>query len=152
MEYKIRSVDISKIYWRNILCGLQLECLPYDEIFPTHEGWWFVAFERKAGAVGFAGMVRSARWSDCMYLCRSGVKDDHRGHGLQKRLIRSRLNQARKMGMNWAVTETYENPPSANSLISCGFKLYEPSHPWAGDNCLYWRCQVSRAVQRPRKT
>ena len=146
MEYKIRSVDISKIYWRNTLCGLQLQSLPYDEIYPPLEGWWFVAFERKAGAVGFAGMVPSARWTDCVYFCRAGVVPEHRGQGLQKRLIRARLNQARKLGMNWAVTETYENPASSNSLITCGFKLYEPSDPWAGDSCLYWRCKVNRAV------
>jgi len=146
MEYKIRSVDISKIYWRNILCGLQLECLPYDEIFPTHEGWWFVAFERRAGPVGFAGMVRSAKFSDCVYLCRSGVKEEHRGNGLQKKLIYARLKRARIMGMNWAVTETYENPPSSNSLISCGFRLYNPSDPWAGEGALYWRCKLKNAL------
>ena len=146
MEYKIRSVDISKIYWRNILCGLQLECLPYDEIFPTHEGWWFVAFERRAGPVGFAGMVMSSRWTDCVYFCRSGVKEEHRGNGLQKKLIYARLKRARMMGMNWAVTETFSNPASSNSLISCGFKLYEPTVPLAGDTCLYWRCKVNNAL------
>ena len=152
MNYKVRAVDNSQLYWRNILSGLQLACLPYDEIFTPIEGWWFVAFEQKAGAVGFAGMVKSSQFSDCVYLCRAGVLPNHRGHGLQKRLIQVRLSSARRMGMNWAVTDTYENPASANSLISTGFRIYDPSRPWGMDGATYWRKKLNDAVQRPRKT
>lgn len=146
MEYRIRAVDISKIYWRNILAGLQLKCLPYDEIFPSIEGWWFVAFEKRLGAVGFSGMVLSSQFTDCVYLCRAGVLPYHRGRGLQKRLIQARLNKARKMGMNWAVTDTYDNPASSNSLISAGFKLYDPSRPWGMEGALYWRKKLKNAL------
>lgn len=152
MDYRVRWVDTSKLYWRNLICGLQLTCLPYDEIFTPTEGSWFVAFSPKDGPVGFAGMVPSAQFSDCVYLCRAGVKEAHRGHGLQKKLIYIRLKRARIMGMNWAVTDTYDNPASANSLISTGFRVYDPSKPWGMDGATYWRKKLNDAVQRPRKT
>ncbi len=74
-----------------------------------------------------------------MYLCRSGVVPEHRGKGLQKRLIRVRETYARNMAMNWVISDTTCNPPSANSLIACGFKLYEPAQPWGNRSTIYWR-------------
>ena len=57
--------------------------------------------------VAFAGMTGSIRWVDCMYLCRSGVVPEYRGRGLQQRLILAREAQARRLGMNWLITETH---------------------------------------------
>jgi hypothetical protein len=37
------------------------------------------------------------------------------------------------------ITDTYLNPASSNSLISCGFRLFEPSNPWGARGTLYWR-------------
>ena len=74
-----------------------------------------------------------------MYLCRAGVIPAARGHGLQKKMIRVRLQKAKKLGYKWAVTDTYENPPSANSLISAGFKMFTPSDAWAGEGAIHWR-------------
>ena len=63
---------------------------------------------------------------------------DHQGNGLQKRLIRARVAKARALGYKWVVTDTYDNPASANSLIASNFKLFKPSDPWAGSGSLFW--------------
>ena len=135
---KIKHVDTSVKENVELLNRLQKECLPYDKSYNVAEGNWWVAYQDDV-PIGFAGVVPSARWSDVGYLCRSGVIYSHRGRGTQKRLIRVRQTFAKKIGWNWLITDTTCNPPSSNSLISCGFRLYEPSVPWGGKNTLYWR-------------
>ena len=66
------------------------------------------------------------------------VAQDCRGNGLQKRLIKAREAQARKLGYTELISDTTGNPPSSNSLISCGFKVYEPEEPWGGSKTIYW--------------
>jgi GNAT superfamily N-acetyltransferase len=70
------------------------------------------------------------------------VLPEFRGQGLQKRLIRIRLKTAKAIGMNWAVTDTYDNPASGNNMIACGFKLFIPSDPWGVGRTLYWRKRI----------
>lgn len=98
--------------------------------------WWVV----KDGAtpVAFAGLTPSVHWRDVFYMVRAGVLPEYRGLGLQRRLIRARTAYARKAGANWLVTSTYNNLRSANSLIACGFHLYEPEVPWGADGTCYW--------------
>lgn len=117
---------------------LQCETLPGDKPLDSSVGDWWIVYD--AGApVAFAGMKPSTRWTDCMYLCRSGVLPSHRGMGLQKRLIMAREHFAYRLGMNWLISDTTQNPASSNSLISRGFRLYEPANPWGGRYTLYWR-------------
>ena len=141
MKYKIRQVDLSDPKAIFALAKLQLDCLPGDKAFPMDRGWWHIVYAEDQ-AVGFSGMVPSVRWTDCVYLCRAGVLPEHQGHGLQKRLIRARTAKARALGYKWAVTDTYENPSSATSLITVGFKIFEPSEPWAGKGSLFWRLKL----------
>jgi len=91
---------------------------------------------------GFAGLVCSPWWSDCGYLIRCGVVPDMRGQGLQKKFIRVRIRQAKALKMNWVITSTYDNPASANSLISCGFKMFNPTKPWMTKHTSYWRLKL----------
>jgi GNAT superfamily N-acetyltransferase len=139
MRYKIRRVDLSCLDTQLALTRLQKQCLPYDDPFSTTSGYWWLAYSETGALAGFAGLVPSLRWSDCGYLCRAGVLPSHRGQGLQKKLIKARIRQAKKLGMNWLVTDTYDNPPSANSLISTGFQMFNPTKPWGGQGVLYWR-------------
>ena len=121
------------------LIELQRACLPLDKPYDTTRGWWWLGTVDGV-AVAFAGLTPT--WADPRigYLCRAGVVRDMRGHGIQKRLIRLRLLRARRLGMYSAVTDTTAaNLPSANSLISCGFRLYDPATRWAADGALYWR-------------
>lgn len=92
---------------------------------------------------GFAGLAPSSRWADTGYLCRAAVLPDYRGRGLQKRLIRVRIAKARRLGWRWLVTDTRQNPASANSLIDCGFRMFEPSEPWSFSDACYWRLKLT---------
>lgn len=78
---------------------------------------------------------------------RAGVAVPWRGHRLQRRLIRRRLDAARAEHGVRAVTYTMPTlTRSANNLIACGFRLYRPRVLWYGADVLYWqRPVVSRA-------
>ena len=147
MKYRIVPVNSSQPEVINLLVWLQKTCLPADSVYKiTDKGYWYVAYTSSNEAVGFAGVVPSARWSDTVYLCRSGVVLAHRGRGLQKRLIKARIRKAKTLGMNWVITDTNHNPASANSLIATGFKMFEPSKPWGFKTALYWRYRIKHAV------
>jgi GNAT superfamily N-acetyltransferase len=135
---KIKHIDTAVDSNRELLLSMQKEILPYDKPHDVTEGDWWIAYQ-DGNPIGFAGIVPSARWSGTGYLCRAGVYSNYRGRGVQKRLIRVRQTFAKKIGWEYLITSTYENPASSNSLISCGFKLYEPLHPWGAKGTLYWR-------------
>lgn len=134
----IRKVDPTKPNVAALLNYLQLEILPHDVPDDTSTGHWWVMWEGET-PIGFCGMRRSARWCDTGYLCRAGVMPSMQGKGLQKRLIRVREKYARKLKWRWLISDTTDNPASANSLISCGFKMFTPTKPWGFDNACYWR-------------
>lgn len=101
------------------------------------KGHWWLAYHGD-DPVAFAGLVKSQQSADAGYLIRAGVLEDHRGHGLQCRLLRAREIRARKNGWSRLVTDTTDNLHSANSLIRAGFRLFQPKYPWAFNNSLYW--------------
>lgn len=104
---------------------------------------WWGAFEKSSGQlVGVAGMLQSAIEDDTFYLNRSRVSPEHRGYGLQRRLIKARVDRARELGGEYATSDTYMNPPSTNNLIACGFKAYQPKDPWRGEGTVYWRLKL----------
>lgn len=148
MNVFIRKVDPRDADIAKTLLYLQKKCLPYDVVYDVQKGHWWIAYDENLLPIGFAGMVRSVNWYDCGYMCRAGVLEQYRGNGIQKRLINVRVQQARKLGWNWLITDTTENTASSNSLISRGFKLYNPTEPWAHKHSLYWRKQLN-ALQRP---
>ena len=134
----LKRVDIRKESVQTKLSVLQNKCLPFDTPYDTNFGSWWIATENGVD-IGFAGLVRTVSWTDCGYLCRAGVIPDARGQGLQKKLINVRVRQAKALGWKWLVTDTTDNPASANSLIATGFKLFQPTKPWGFKNTLYWR-------------
>lgn len=149
MKISIRKVDPRKAEIAATLKFLQKKCLPYDYPYDTTKGHWWIAYVDDVTPVAFAGLVRSYSWYDCGYLCRAGVLKEYTGKGIQKRLIKVRELQAKKLGWNWLITDTHDNPASSNNLIACGFRLYNPTAPWAFKDSLYWRKKVN-ALQRPR--
>jgi GNAT superfamily N-acetyltransferase len=139
---KIKRVDIRCLVIQDTLTVLQQKCLPGDTPFDTTQGYWWIVYDSLNMPCAFAGLVPSVRWLDTGYLCRAGVLPSHRGQGVQKRLIRARVRQARALGWNWLITDTYQNPASSNSLINTGFKLFEPTKPWGANGTLYWRLKL----------
>jgi GNAT superfamily N-acetyltransferase len=138
---KIQRVNTQLDSVQTRLSVLQKKCLPYDNAYDTTNGTWWIA-TKDGMDIGFAGLICSPWWSDCGYLVRCGVVADYRGLGLQKKFIRVRIRQAKTLKMNWIVTSTYDNPASANSLISCGFKMFNPSKPWMTKHTSYWRLKL----------
>ena len=146
MKYNARQVDTGLPSIQENLRYLQKTCLPGDTLYATSSGHWWILYTEPGNLAGFCGLVPSTRWSDCMYMCRAGILNAHRGQGLQKKLIQVRLKKARSLGMNWVVSDTYHNPASANNLIGCGFEMFDPTDPWGAKGTLYWRKKIDHAV------
>jgi len=142
MDFTLKKADLRNPSLVTLICYLQKKILPSDNIYKPDRGHWWVAYAEDGKPVAFAGLVRSIKWTDTGYLCRAGVLDGYTGHGLQKRLIQARVKQARKLGWNWCITDTTNNPASANSLINAGFKIYTPGQPWSYKNAIYWKYKV----------
>lgn len=93
--------------------------------------WFLVKFQGQA--VAFGGI------RDDGFLLRAGVLPQHRGNGLQRRLIRRRVKWAKDNGLRkvWTYTST-SNASSANNLIREGFEVYVPEEFNPGE-FIYWR-------------
>jgi hypothetical protein len=55
------------------------------------------------------------------------------------RLMRAVELRAKRNGWNLLVSDTTRNIASANNFIRAGYRLYQPDHPWAFTDTLYWR-------------
>lgn len=138
VDYRIQEVDGS-----DPATSLELHRLHYATfgdrapVIDTEEGYWWLAYAGDK-AVAFAGLSASYVKQGRGYLTRSGVLEEHRGHGLQVRLIRAREAKAKRLKWTEVVTDTTDNIPSANSLIRAGYRLFWPSNVWAFEHSLYW--------------
>ncbi len=139
MKYGIRQANVFDPEVEQLLVRMQRECLPGDAPLHPILGFWWIAYAEDGQPAAFASMKPSIRWQETGYLSRSGVLEPHRGNGLQKRLIRVRVRKARELGWKWLLSDTSDNPESANSLISCGFRMYTPSQPYGLKTSVYWR-------------
>lgn len=97
---------------------------------------WFIAWE-KGVPLGFAGITF---WGNGKaFLSLAGVLPEHRGRGIQKRLIMARIAYAKKWGVHQVVTYTVvNNPESQRSLIKCGLLPYTPKTFFAGKKVIYF--------------
>lgn len=127
---------------------LQALCLPDDTPASVDVGEWWLAYDDDE-PVGFACLCKSKSLFNYGYLARAGVLPAYRGQGIQKRLIRVRLRRAAAHGWDGIVTDTRDNPASANALIGCGFRAYTPAHPYGYENTAYWRCKLLPAPIHP---
>jgi GNAT superfamily N-acetyltransferase len=143
---QFRIAEVDGVEEEDTLKELQLACLPPDVLYPTDSGCWWLATIEDEVPVAFAGLTV---YDEVVgYLCRVGVLPEFRGNRLQARLTRAVERRARRIGCTLMVTDTNRNPPSENSLIRCGFRLFEPEYPpgkqpawapWALPTSIYWR-------------
>jgi len=61
------------------------------------------------------------------YIHRVGVLAEHRGHGLQLRLLRAMEARGGRNGWSCMVSDTTHNIASANNFIRAGCRLYQLS-------------------------
>lgn len=107
------------------------------DLFVGH--WWLVRHEESGINVAFAGVVPADYTPATGYFIRVGVLQVARGHKLQKRLLSVVERRARKNGWTSIVSDTTDNPPSANAMISAGYKIFEPLYRWAFNHSIYWK-------------
>lgn len=142
MTYFIRHVDHEDPEVAEDLTDLHKLTFLDGTHLPLVEGrfWgdWWIAYER-GDPVAFLGTCPSTQGKRVRYIMRVGVLPEHRGHGLQVRLMRAAERHARRAGCNMVVSDTTKNPASANSFIACGYKTYLPKEPWSFEAAVYWR-------------
>ena len=138
MKITYRQLDASEPENKQLLKVMQKACLPADSLYFPEDGVWWVAY-RKDTLVGFSCLSPSQQMEDGIYLGRCGVLKAYRGYGIQRQMIRLRVQWARRHEYRWAVSDTTDNIPSANNLISCGFRLYTPKIAYSFARALYWR-------------
>lgn len=138
MKVVCSQVDPSDSEVEEILVELQRACLPHDSLYFPDEGVWWLAYHRHT-PIAFACAAPSQQTPQGVYLGRCGVTPAARGKGVQRKLIRVRLAWAKRNGYKWAVSDTTDNVPSANNLIACGFRLYEPAVPYSFARAVYWK-------------
>lgn len=141
MVYRIRKVDGTDEDVAETIRELHDECFgtTAPNIQPDRGSWWlaFAANESRELA-GFCGLTETYADPTLGYLKRAGVLRPHRGQGLQRRFVRVREAEARRLGMRSIVTDTSSNPASANNLIACGYRIYAPENPWGFNHTIYW--------------
>lgn len=116
-------------------------CFPEDYRVKLENALWWIVWQGK-DAVGYAGLrpCQASCNAGVAFLNRVGVLKDHRGQGLQKRLIRVREAAARALGMEEVVTYCMSwNYASVNSLVACGYRFYGPATKYGGADAVYLR-------------
>jgi GNAT superfamily N-acetyltransferase len=137
--YRIRIVDSDDDEIAETLGDMHRLTFFDGAALPRFElGAWWLAYHDD-DAVAFAGVVPSTHAQNSGYFSRVGVLHRHWGRGLQLRLMRAIETRGRRIGWDSIVSDTTDNPASANNFIRAGYRLYEPKVPWAWSNTLYWR-------------
>lgn len=114
-------------------------CFPHDDRVNVIDSLWWIVWQGEE-AVAYAGLrpCQVEHNAGLGFLCRVGVVPEHRGRGLQKRLIRVREAAAKAIGLEELVSYCVPwNCASLNSLVACGYKFYRPATKWGGAGAVY---------------
>lgn len=120
-------------------------CFPDDYRVNLADALWWIVWKGRE-AVGYAGLrpCKNPCNNGVGFLNRVGIVPDHRGNGLQKRLIRVREAAARRIGLTELVTYCVPwNSASINSLVACGYRFYRPHTKYGGAGAIYLRKRIS---------
>lgn len=139
--YVIRQVDGADEF--DALQELQEPFKDEMPIVDTSDGRWWIAY-RGTVPSAYLGMIASTHYPNAGYFKRVGVLPEHRGNGLQARLMRAMERAARRSGLDLIVSDTTHNVPSANNFVRSGWLMFEPEFPWSFDHALYWRKDLRR--------
>lgn len=93
--------------------------------------------------IAFASLTEYPDQPDTAFLSLSGVIPSARGKGLQKKLIKKREALCKKLGKTRIISyASYDNIYSANNLIRCGYRLYQPEWEWAVKHAYYFQKKI----------
>lgn len=135
--YRLREVDSAE-YSEELAALHAATFTDGSSLVDFDEGHWWIAFLGDE-PVAFIGIVQAEEAPHIGYFVRVGVTPEHRGHRLQARLMRAMEQRAKKVGWLTIVTDTRNNPPSANNIIDAGYRMFEPASPWAATDASYWK-------------
>lgn len=142
MTYKIREVCARDTYIAEHIRAFN-QMVDWPPLSDTHllEGhWWFIYGEPGTPSIAFAGMVPMVPFPGVGYLKRAYVDIDHRGHGLQRRLLEVREAHAKKLGWTLLVSECAAgNQWSARNFAAAGFEQFEPEQRWGEPGSMHWK-------------
>jgi len=105
------------------------------------QGYWWLARTWDRSIVGFAGMVPMAPFDvlGVGYLKRAYITQNHRGQGLQLKMLRLREERARALKWTMLVSECgADNTPSQNNFIKAGFVRTTPEQCWGEPGSIYF--------------
>ena len=136
---KSRPVKIFRTFDFFTIVKLNDVIFPSDPLHYHQYGHYWLVKDGKEN-IGFCAMhfLVNTGEHDTVFLSRSGVYSRYRKNGIGKRLIRTRLKEAKKLGAKFAISYTIDNVASSNNLISQGFRLYNPHYQYGGDKALHW--------------
>ena len=128
------TVTVERTEKLDLVAAMDWFLFPADDHYPVQIAQWWLAY-RDGYLAGYCG---ARMIGDDAYLCRAGVLNGHRGHGIQRKLIAARVRWARRHGAARVISDTAPwNVSSSNNLIRCGFTTYAPQEEWR-EVAIYW--------------
>lgn len=130
--YKLEEVDGDLSH--EVLHNLNQSDPSWPALTDDHleTGWWWLLKTDPSVLVGFCGMVSMLPFPGVGYLKRAYISPDHRGRGLQLKMIEARIEKAKELGWHLLVTETTSRY-AAHNFAMAGFEPCEPEQLWAGE-------------------
>lgn len=114
-------------------------CMPFDTAPSWGKGQLWVCHASDGTPVAYCSAKLLPNEVQTAYLSSSGVLPCARGNQLQQRMIKARVQWARKLGCNTVITYTLlNNYPSICNLLKQGFQFYDPHYRWQGKNVHYF--------------
>ena len=129
------KIVIKRTYNEETVRALNKKTFPSDGFYESKKNMYWLAIAKYSSkedeVVGFA--IATVVNHEILFLSRAGIIYKARGKGLQKRLIRVRINYAKKHGFKKAITYTsVDNITSFVNLFRCKFVPYLPEYCYAG--------------------
>ncbi len=151
LAYRVRYVggpgEISQKYI-DIIHKLQVKTFEGEDVASKRRKkaechWWVVYADGEP--VGFGGLQLFNYFKPKFgFIFLTGVLKEHQGKGIKKKIVRCMEKKLRSLGITRLVSyASYWNLPSANSLLSMGYKLYKPSDPdWGMKGAYFLRKEL----------
>jgi GNAT superfamily N-acetyltransferase len=137
MSYEISEIDGTTFV--SLIYNFNQQVPEWPKLKPQHYTngyWWIVNFNLEP--VAFAGLVPFHPFSKTGYLKRCYVSPEHRGKGLQRKLLTIREKKARQLGWTLMVSDCGNgNQGSIKNFDKAGYTVCEPEQPWEKES-LYW--------------
>lgn len=108
-------------------------------------GYWWLLKTDGGVLCGFCGLVPKDPFVGVGYCKRAYISPDHRGRGLQLKMLEVRIEKAREIGWHQLVTET-TSPYAARNFTLAGFESCEPEQPWGEPGSMYFSKLLTKAA------